>query len=64
MLVSFLLQRNMSNNLKLSKFFWEKAKLELGEDETTKKQGIEYMRAWIKSQPNIRKCQQGKRAIG
>jgi hypothetical protein len=37
----------------------EKARIELGEDETKKKQGIEQLRTWIKSQPNIRNCRQG-----
>jgi hypothetical protein len=38
----------------------EKARIVLGEDENKKKQGIEQLRAWIKSQPNIRNCRQGE----
>ncbi len=38
----------------------DKARIELGEDENKKKQGIEQLRAWIKSQPNIRNCRQGE----
>jgi hypothetical protein len=37
----------------------EKARVELGENEQKKSQGIEHLRAWIKSQPNIRNCSQG-----
>jgi hypothetical protein len=39
----------------------EKARIELGEDENKKRQGIEYLRAWIKSQPNIRNCRHGEK---
>jgi hypothetical protein len=46
----------MSEKIKLL----EKAGIELGEDDNKKKQGIEYLRAWIKSQPNIRNCRQGE----
>jgi hypothetical protein len=45
----------MKDKLKLL----EKARVELGEDELKKRQGIEHLRAWIKSQPNIRNCRQG-----
>ncbi len=46
----------MSNKIELL----EKARIELGEDENKKKQGIEYLRAWIESQPNIRNCREGE----
>jgi hypothetical protein len=38
----------------------EKARKELGEDENKKKQGIDHLRQWIRSQPNIRNCRQGE----
>jgi hypothetical protein len=45
----------MNDKLKLL----EMARVELGEDEQKKRQGIEFLRAWIKSQPNIRNCRKG-----
>jgi hypothetical protein len=50
----------MNNDSKLSDFFLEKARVELGEDEVTKIRAIEEMRAWIKKQPNIKKCRDGE----
>jgi hypothetical protein len=57
-IVFIRLERNvtMSNKIELL----EKARIELGEDENKKKQGIEYLRAWIESQPNIRNCREGE----
>jgi hypothetical protein len=55
-IVSFVLE-NVTMNDKSN--LLEKARLELGEDEQKKRQGIEFLRAWIKSQPNIRNCRQG-----
>jgi hypothetical protein len=49
----------MNNNSKLSDFFLEKARTELGEDEETKKRAIEELQAWVKCQPNIRNFQEG-----
>jgi hypothetical protein len=55
-IVNFVLEIvTMNDQLKLL----EKARVELGEDELKKRQGIEHLRAWIKSQPNIRNCRQG-----
>lgn len=51
----------MNSALKLSEFYIKKAQLELGEDEATKRQGIKQLRAWIKNQPNIKKCREGLR---
>jgi hypothetical protein len=50
----------MNNNSNLSDFFLEKARVELGEDENRRKEGIEKLRAWIKSQSWIKKCRDGK----
>jgi hypothetical protein len=50
----------MNNNSNLSEFFSEKARVELGEDETTKKEGLAKLRAWIKSQTWIKKCRDGE----
>jgi hypothetical protein len=41
----------------------EKARIELGEDEIKKRQGIAHLRAWTKSQPNIRNCRQGESSM-
>jgi hypothetical protein len=52
-------QENMNDQLILSEKFIKIARKELGEDEKTKQEGLEQLRAWIKSHPNIKKCCQG-----
>jgi hypothetical protein len=44
---------------KLSEKILEKARRELGENDTVKSQAVEQLRNWIKSQPNIKNCRQG-----
>jgi hypothetical protein len=47
---------NIKSGLPLSDEFLEKARVELGETEVTKENGLRELRAWIKNNPNIRKC--------
>jgi hypothetical protein len=49
----------MEGSSKLSEWFLKKAENELGETESTKQQGLEQLRKWIKNQPNIKHCRQG-----
>ncbi len=53
----------MPGDSPISDLFLEKARLELGEDESTKKEGLENLRAWIKSQTWIKKCRDGKKFL-
>jgi hypothetical protein len=59
-LVAILLFSKMSGDFQISDLFLEKARVELGENESTKKEGLEKLRAWIKSQTWIKKCRDGE----
>ncbi len=51
---------NIKTELPLSVEFLEKARVELGETESTKEKGLKELRAWIKNNPNIQKCPDGR----
>jgi hypothetical protein len=48
----------MNGQLKLSDNILEIARKELGESEKVKQEALKQLRAWIKNQPNIKKCPQ------
>jgi hypothetical protein len=52
----------MEVDSKLSDCILKKAQLELGENETIKRQAIEQLREWIRLHPNIKNCRQGEAA--
>jgi GTP-sensing pleiotropic transcriptional regulator CodY len=49
----------MEGNSKLSDSLLKKAQIELG-SEIIKQQAIEQLREWIRCQPNIKNCRQGR----
>jgi hypothetical protein len=51
---------NIKTGLPLSDEFLEKARIELNETESTKEKGLKELRAWIRNNPNIRKCPDGR----
>jgi hypothetical protein len=51
---------NIETGFPLSAEFLEKARNELGETESSKEEGLRELRAWIRNNPNIRKCPDGR----